>query len=393
MKAPRRPARSPFTASLFEQLESRQMLAATLTGGVLTVDGSAKGDNIRVQIAGPNIVVHVNKSTRNFVRADVDSILVNGRAGNDKINVVNKQLGNVVIQGGSGNDNILGGGAGDLITGGAGNDTMRGRGGNDQIYGDAGDDKVFGDVGNDTLGGDDEDMLSDADINSTLEGSDTLNGGSGDDWLLSGTESDLHNDLSGADQLTGGDGDDITDIRGRDNTANHFEIGTGDGDTITDEGTDDDIIPIKDVTGPIDENDPDPYGTHLHAFLKIFINGVLQEIPDRVGEFNGEPVFHTHDEPTPPDVRGTEIHMHNKKSEGQRDFTLEEFFRNWGISFSSQNIGRFRVDADHKLTMTVRPKGGALINNFDFENYVIQTEHGDFDSTHFDQIVITYGPA
>src|SRR3954466_7194812 len=52
MKAPRRPARSPQTASLMEQLESRQLLSVGLGGGVLTVNGSTKSDNIRVTTSG-----------------------------------------------------------------------------------------------------------------------------------------------------------------------------------------------------------------------------------------------------------------------------------------------------------------------------------------------------
>jgi hypothetical protein len=400
MKARRRPARSPFTASTIEQLESRQLLAATLSGGVLTVDGSARADNIRVQLAGANIVVHLNNATRSFARSSVNSINIDGKAGNDKINVVNRQLLNVVIQGGAGNDNIVGGGAGDLITGGAGNDRIRGRGGDDQVYGGAGRDNISGDAGNDTLGGDDEDTIwaKNATRPADIGESDTLNGGAGNDWLLSGTESDLNNDISGADVLTGGAGVDVTDIRGRDNTANHYEVGTGDGDTITDTTDTSNIIPADDVTGPVDENSATPYSQHKHAFLKININGNDMVIPDFVGQFNGEPVVHTHDLPshqTPPqtdDVRGMQLHFHNTPTSGgtARVFTLGDFFEHWGISFSSQNIGRFRVDAKHELVMTVKPKGGAAVSNTQFNNYAIQTDNYEDDSTKFDQIVITY---
>ena len=59
MKAPRRltSACSPVVASVFEQLESRQLLAVTLASGVLTVAGSNKADNISVNRAGGKIVV------------------------------------------------------------------------------------------------------------------------------------------------------------------------------------------------------------------------------------------------------------------------------------------------------------------------------------------------
>src|SRR5436190_10078793 len=122
MKAPRRPARSPLTASLFEQLEARQLLAAVdLTGGVLTVQGTAKADNIRVNIAGNQVVVHLNRSTKTFSTTGLDQLRVNAGSGNDKVDVTGK-LGSILIDGGPGNDNIRGSGAVDLITGVTGND-------------------------------------------------------------------------------------------------------------------------------------------------------------------------------------------------------------------------------------------------------------------------------
>jgi RTX calcium-binding nonapeptide repeat (4 copies) len=378
---------------VIEPLENRQMLAANLDDGFLLITATARNDNIRVRAgtgANADITVRINGgAVRTFRRSDVDLVRIVGGAGADTINV-NGVIRNLLIQGGSGNDNILGSGGSDLIMGGSGNDDIAGRNGNDQLYGDRGDDEISGGNGNDTLGGDDEDTLwaRSASRPADFGNNDTLNGGDGDDWLLSGTESDIHDDLSGNDQLTGGAGADILDIRGRQTTGSEFEVGNG--DTITDENPGVDVVPIEDVTGPITgEGD---YTNHKHAFIRIFVLGQEMRIPDRVGEFLGQPVFHAHDEPTPtPDVRGTEIHFHNTASSGGagRAATLEQFFRNWGVSFSSQNIGRFRVDADHELVMTVRPQGGGVQNNTQFENYAIQTANGAAD-TAFDQIVITY---
>src|SRR5205823_318758 len=69
-----------------------------------------------------------------------------------------------------------------------------------------------------------------------------------------------------------------------------------------------------------------------HAFLKIIINGQTMLIPSRVGEFQGEPVVHTHDNPTPLDVRGYLLHFHNTATSGgtARVFTLGDFFEHWG---------------------------------------------------------------
>ncbi len=394
MKAPRRPARSLLTPSFIEQLEARQLLAVTFADGVLTVNGGNNADNIRVNAAGNSVVVHLNRGSKTFTRSAVKQLIINGNGGNDKINVTGA-FDNSTIDGGAGNDTIKGGGGGDLITGGAGNDVINGRGGDDQIYGDAGNDKLSGGAGNDTLGGDSNDMLSTTDNPTTAPGNDTLNGGAGDDWLLGGTESDIHNDPNGSDVMTGGPGVDVVDIRGRDSTADHFE--TGAGDTITDTTDTSNIIPVHDVTGPFSGNESD-YSHHKHAFLEIWLvdkngNKTLMNIPSRVGEFQGEPVVHTHDNPTPLDVRGYLLHFHDTPTSGgtARVFTLGDFFQHWGISFSSKNIGRFRVDSKHTLTMQVKPHGGTQVNNTDFNNYVIQTNDADAaDSTKYDQIQIFY---
>src|SRR6266566_285277 len=180
MKAPRRPTsvRSLVSSEFIEQLESRQLLAASLAGGVLTVAGTNRADNIRVTRAGANIVVHVNRGTQRFAAASVKSVVINAGDGNDRVNVT-KAIANVSIDGGAGNDVLLGGGGADLITGGAGNDIIKGRSGNDQMYGGAGNDKLFGGAGNDTIGGDDEDTLvaQGASQPADVFGTDPLNGG------------------------------------------------------------------------------------------------------------------------------------------------------------------------------------------------------------------------
>jgi hypothetical protein len=391
MNAPSRPARSQYSPTLIEQLEARQMLAANLAGGVLTVGGTAGNDNIKVNIAAGRIVVHLNSTIKTFTVGSVQQLVVNGNNGNDKINVVSPTP-NTVINGGAGDDNIKGSGGADLISGGDGDDLVKGRKGADQIYGDAGDDDLRGGDGNDTIGGDDEDLLAASNINSTLEGNDKLNGGAGDDWLLGGTESDEHDDLSGNDEYAGGAGNDIVDIRGR----NEDGLETGEGDTIT-QTDPTDFIPVDDVTGTI--NDEGDYSHHKHAFIKIFLedkNGArtLLNIPSNAGEFFAQPVVHTHENPSPLDVRGFLMHFHNTATSGgpSRVLTLGDFFEHWGISFSDKNLGRFRVDQKHTLKMEVKAKGqGSFVNNTQFGDYAIQTEDADAaDSTKYDQIQIIY---
>jgi hypothetical protein len=388
MKSPLKAACSP----VIEQLESRQMLAVTLADGVLTVTGSAKADNINVRTRGNQIVVSMRKQPKSFARADVDAIVVNGRGGNDKINN-SARVAFVTLIGGSGNDDIKGGGSSELILGGNGNDTLRGGAGNDQIYGDAGHDNINGGKHNDTLGGDDEDELTPS---STTPGDDTLNGGPGNDWLLSGqqTDADLEpstagiqagvTDPSGNDQMTGGPGVDVIDIRGRNSEG--FEV--GDGDIITD---DEDIVPVDDLAG--DEQGEDDLLQHKHAFIKIFVNGQLINIPSGAGQFGGQPVVHLHENPNPLDVRGFLIHMHSTDDSGgtARVFRLKDFFQHWGISFSDQNLGRLRVDDENALTMRVRERGVSTWTNVtsNLAEYAIQTQHNAGDQQ-YDQIEIRY---
>src|SRR4051794_37230362 len=116
MKAPRRPARSLLTPSFIEELESRQLLSATLTGGTLTVTGTNKADNISIKAAGNSVVVKLNKGrAQTFTRSAVKQLVVSGGAGDDKI-TVNGAFNDATIDGGAGNDRIKGSGGGALIT-------------------------------------------------------------------------------------------------------------------------------------------------------------------------------------------------------------------------------------------------------------------------------------
>src|SRR2546421_6555355 len=104
MNAPRRPARSLLTPSFIEELESRQLLAVTFSGGVLTVAGGNKADNINVKASGGSVIVKLNKSAaQTFTRSAVKQLVVTGGGGNDKINVAGA-FNDVTIDGGAGND-------------------------------------------------------------------------------------------------------------------------------------------------------------------------------------------------------------------------------------------------------------------------------------------------
>src|SRR5207247_1808147 len=99
MKAPRRSPRSLISPSFIEELEARQMLAATLSSaGVLTVAGTNRADNIRIISRGSSVVVKLNGTSKTFARSAVKELIVNGNNGNDKINVVGP-IPNVTLNG------------------------------------------------------------------------------------------------------------------------------------------------------------------------------------------------------------------------------------------------------------------------------------------------------
>ena len=218
-----------------ESLESRTLLAATLTGGVLTVTGTDQPDNIKIFVSrdGTKLVVKEevrqaptpttpaasrkgvsplrktrgaddakppaggdnrggkgpggddndddNQTTTEFTLADVDSIVVNAGAGNDQVTLRGrrKSLLNIpaAINGGADNDHLRGGSANDVINGDGGNDKIEGNTGNDNLSGGDGNDVIVGGLGDDVLsGGNGNDQLVAAD----RTGKDTVDGGAHD---------------------------------------------------------------------------------------------------------------------------------------------------------------------------------------------------------------------
>jgi len=180
----------------FHALEGRRLLsgvgAATLTSGVLTVEGTRRDDAIVISLyAGKggkatfNVTNH-GDSLGIFRSKGVTRIEVLGGLGNDAISaqgmttilrfsepnptVVEETTGQgfstrLSLFGGGGNDTLVGGDADDRLEGGSGNDLLGGKGGADLLLGQNDDDRVYGGDGNDTLGGGDgrDDLDGDAD--------------------------------------------------------------------------------------------------------------------------------------------------------------------------------------------------------------------------------------
>jgi len=163
-------------APRLETLDERALMAITLTGGLLEVEGTTGSDDIRVTLPSPDtLLVTINTGqSKQFDLADVTSILVRPKAGDDFVIIGPTITIRAEVRGWSGNDTILGGGGDDDLLGGGGTDYIQGRGGNDLIRGQHGDDYLLGQGGDDTIDG--------------MIGNDLLSGGSGTNTLTNGTD-------------------------------------------------------------------------------------------------------------------------------------------------------------------------------------------------------------
>jgi Ca2+-binding RTX toxin-like protein len=174
----------------------------------VNVNGTAGDDHISVASSGSSVVVNglAAQVTVSGVDAGLDSLVVNGGAGNDVINASALHAGgvNLTINGGDGNDTITGSAGNDTVIGGRGNDVANLGAGNDTFVWNPGDgsDTVDGGAGNDTL------LFNGANANENMEIS--ANGGrailsrdvGGVTMNLDNIETIDVNALGGADTIT-----------------------------------------------------------------------------------------------------------------------------------------------------------------------------------------------
>src|SRR5262249_53782683 len=118
---------------------------------------TAGDDKINVVTSGTSVLVNGLQAQLSVkgAEAGVDSLVVNGLAGNDVINASTLQAGqvNLTLNGGAGDDTITGSAGNDVVIGGQGRDTARMGAGDDTFIWNPGDgnDIVEGQAGNDTL--------------------------------------------------------------------------------------------------------------------------------------------------------------------------------------------------------------------------------------------------
>ncbi len=235
-------------AAAVENLENRRLFAASLVDGVLTADGTGGNDDLRLDLVGGQILVHLNGATDgSFAPADVQSIRLNGLGGDDTLRVGNGIMG-VTLDGGDGNDTLLGGQNNDTLLGQNGIDTLDGKGGADVYSGGAGFDNadyrwetanlvlsldgVANEAGGNAqgdnlgvdvervLGGEGADRITGSNVDNSitgrggndtifgLDGNDSIDGDAGDDSIDGGNGNDVLTGQGGADTLVGGDGTD-----------------------------------------------------------------------------------------------------------------------------------------------------------------------------------------
>ena len=132
-------------------------------------NGTAGDDKINVVSSGSSILVNGLQAQLSIKGAEgsLDSLVINGLGGNDTIDASKLHAGqvNLTINGGDGNDTIIGSAGNDTVIGGRGNDVTLLGAGNDTFVWNPGDgsDTVEGQAGNDTL------LFNGANINENID--------------------------------------------------------------------------------------------------------------------------------------------------------------------------------------------------------------------------------
>jgi Ca2+-binding RTX toxin-like protein len=243
---------------MFESLETRSMMSATLAAGVVTITGTGLNDVITVnKDAAGRLSVNDNGTVHNFAWAAVNKVVANLLAGADRLTVdaaVNKPVearggaGNDSLRTGSGNDSLFGDDNDDLLDGRGGNDDTRGGNGIDtadysdrtvnlivsldDVANDGGAGGAADNIGSDVEnvnGGSGNDLIVGSSAANTIQGAgghDTIRGLAGNDWLDGGVGGvAVYTQNTGNDQVEGGDGNDT--IHASDYGNNTLYGGTG----------------------------------------------------------------------------------------------------------------------------------------------------------------------
>ena len=113
--------------------------------GTLTINGGTAKDTV---ILDASLNTAGTVATKKFI----GQIIVNGNAGDDKLDAskITVTTIGITFNGGSGNDTAIGGSGNETLNGDDGDDSLSGNAGNDSITGGQGNDRQLGGTGNDT---------------------------------------------------------------------------------------------------------------------------------------------------------------------------------------------------------------------------------------------------
>jgi Ca2+-binding RTX toxin-like protein len=183
---------------VIETLEDRRLLSASLSHGILAINGSGHDDVIRVTIDRSNhamLDVSVNHSVKHFERGEVHKIKISGGRGHDDMRTAANITTPVTMSGGDDDDVLVSGGGDDVLSGGNGDDSLSAGTGDDTLKGGVGDDSLTGGDGNDDVDGN--------------GGEDHIDGGRGRDHFHGDDDqSELEDVQSGDDDHEHGGADD-----------------------------------------------------------------------------------------------------------------------------------------------------------------------------------------
>ena len=249
-------------------IASAGAITANVADHILTVTGSAEGDDITIRCEGGEVTVNQNQPDGGPESCSVlRRILVFAEGGADRVSLGEVgpaafgDLTLVIVEGEGGDDTLIGSGFGDQLDGGGGFDEVRGGGGGDLLVPGPGSGSAIGGKGHDEVSvsgnadwsvnderiaripGGDEVTLSSVESVAVTGGRgdntistisftgsvsafglggddriasgpkhDHLDGGDGDDYIDAGDGNDLLEGKAGADALRGGLGND--ELRG-----------------------------------------------------------------------------------------------------------------------------------------------------------------------------------
>jgi Ca2+-binding RTX toxin-like protein len=249
------------------------------------VNGTAGDDHINVASSGASVVVNGLAAQVTIAGAEggKDSLVIDGLAGNDTINASALNAGqiNLTINGGAGNDTITGSRGNDVVIGGTGNDVALLGAGDDTFIWNPGDasDTVEGQAGTDTLQFNGANIDEKIDISANGSRARLTRDVGNVTMDLNGVEHIEVNARGGADTIT------VNDLTGTDVSQVAIDLGAqpsspgGDGaaDTIVINATNgDDVITVVNNNGVITVSGLPEAVTisNFEASDRIVINGL-----------------------------------------------------------------------------------------------------------------------